>query len=128
MKTPTVLVIDDDVPVRRAIWRLLQQEGFEVLEANGGAEALAMLSDGRHVDAVTCDLSMPSMHGAQVLEALRRDWPALPVVIVSGSLTDELAAELLDAGAAACLDKLDLAALIPVVRDALVGARLRTGG
>ena len=67
------------------------------------------------------------MHGAQVLEALRRDWPALPVVIVSGSLTDQLPAELLDAGAAACLDKVDLAGLVPVVRDAMVGARLRVG-
>jgi len=127
VKAPTVLVIDDDTPVRRAIWRVLQSEGFEVLEAGGGAEALAMLSDGRHVDAVTCDLSMPSMHGAQVLEALRRDWPALPVVIVSGSLTDQLTAELLDAGAAACLDKVVLAGLVPVVRDAMVGARLRVG-
>jgi len=114
---PVVLVADEDPAMRRAIRRTL--ESFEVAEAADGAEAIAMLSSGLHVDAVTLDLDMPNMSATEALGTIHRRWPTLPVVILSANLRDE--AELLAAGAVACLDKLRLAELpailVGTVRD-----------
>lgn len=83
---PTVLVVEDEVAVRAGIRRLLEQEGYGVLEAENGAAALQLLerSDAEAVSLVLTDLRMPVMDGRQLAAALARRRPSLPIVFMSG--------------------------------------------
>jgi two-component system cell cycle sensor histidine kinase/response regulator CckA len=83
---PTVLVVEDEETLRAAIRRLLSLEGYAVLEAQNGAEALQLLlgASGGGVDLVLTDLRMPIMDGRQLAAALARNRPGLPIVFMSG--------------------------------------------
>jgi CheY-like chemotaxis protein len=81
-----VLVVEDEDALRAAIRRLLQHEGYNVLEAQNGAAALQLL-DGpaaESVGLVLTDLRMPVMDGRQLAAALARRRPSLPIVFMSG--------------------------------------------
>ena len=83
---PTVLVVEDEEMVRAGIRRLLQSEGYTVVEAQNGAQALQLLKDEatNHVALVLTDLRMPVMDGRQLAAALARLRPSLPIVFMSG--------------------------------------------
>jgi PAS domain S-box-containing protein len=83
--TERVLVVDDEEQVRRLLVRGLQQGGYQVIEASGGQEAIAILEqeEGR-IQLVVSDIAMPDMSGVELAERIRSDWPALPVLFVSG--------------------------------------------
>ncbi len=95
-----VLVVDDEALNRDMLSRRLRREGFEVLLAEGGRQALEML--GSHpVDLVLLDLMMPEMSGTQVLQELRRTWSAeaVPVLMVSAAGDGPHIVEALNLGA-----------------------------
>lgn len=82
-----VLVTDDDAMVRTVIAALLRQQGFVVVEAHDGEEALARWSrepDG--FDLVLLDLHMPRLGGVEVMERLRAMSPTVKVILLSGNL------------------------------------------
>ena len=83
---PTVLVVEDEEVLRAGIRRLLQNEGYNVLEATDGATALQLLdaTPSDHVALVLTDLRMPVMDGRQLAAALARRRPSLPIVFMSG--------------------------------------------
>jgi two-component system cell cycle sensor histidine kinase/response regulator CckA len=83
MTRPTVLVVEDEAALRTGIRRLLQDEGYNVVEAENGAAALQLLEDpdSDSISLVLTDLRMPVMDGRQ-LAARRR--PSLPIVFMSG--------------------------------------------
>jgi two-component system cell cycle sensor histidine kinase/response regulator CckA len=86
-----VLVVDDEAAVRRFATRVLEREGFGVIEAVDGAEALEILRDKRAaVDAVVSDIVMPRMNGVELLDALSISNPGLPVLLMSGYATAAL--------------------------------------
>ena len=66
-----VLAVDDDMHAVEILYRLLQKEGFEVLRAQSGREALAIVA-AEKVDVILLDVMMPEMDGFQVCEALRK--------------------------------------------------------
>ncbi len=78
-----ILVIDDEEGVRRVIGKILVRAGHDVLEAPDGKVALGLLKE-EAADLVICDLFMPEMDGVEVLRQLRRDYPNLRVVAISG--------------------------------------------
>jgi two-component system cell cycle sensor histidine kinase/response regulator CckA len=83
----TVLVVEDEDAIRASIRRLLQREGYTVLEAADGAKALELLEEDRsshQVALVLTDLRMPVMDGRQLAAALARRRPSLPIVFMSG--------------------------------------------
>ena len=85
------LVVEDDADTRVWLRRMLREEGWTVLEAANGREALARLADVAP-DVVLLDLIMPEMDGFELLEELRQDevWRRLPVVVVTAAeLSDE---------------------------------------
>ncbi len=84
---PTVLVVDDEVTLRRATERFLERQGYEVLAAPSAIEALALL-DARdwRVDVVITDMVMPGMDGRDFVRRLRARRPKLPVVCMSGHM------------------------------------------
>jgi CheY-like chemotaxis protein len=79
----TILVVDDDDAFRSMLRRTLQRIGHEVIEAAEGRAALRTLSD-RPVDLVITDIIMPTMEGIETIVALRRTYPHLRVIAISG--------------------------------------------
>jgi signal transduction histidine kinase len=79
----TILAVDDDSLVLMNVIAMLEDLGHFPLEASSGLEALELLR-GNKVDLVITDQAMPRMSGTQLIEAIRRDWPDLPVVLATG--------------------------------------------
>lgn len=97
---PPVLLVDDDAAVRRTIARYLAFEGFAVVEANNGQEALTYLRNGGEASVIVLDLRMPVMDGWAFRREQRLD-PSIeriPVVVLSGADADRFPE--LDAAAA----------------------------
>lgn len=89
----TILVIEDNVYVRSLLADVFEMEGYSVLQAGQGAEALAIMED-RQVDVILTDLRMPVMDGLKFATALRADgrYRHIPVVLLSATpLTDSRA-------------------------------------
>ena len=87
-----VLVVDDEPMVRRFAARVLRDEGFGVHEAGDGAEALELIRAGiAELEVVLSDIVMPRMDGVQLLQSLSTLRPNLPVILMSGYATDQLA-------------------------------------
>lgn len=82
---PRVLVIDDQEPIRRIIRRALENEGHEVLDASDGELGMALLDRApAPVDVVITDIFMPGMDGIQTLREIRRRFPSIKVIAISG--------------------------------------------
>lgn len=80
-----ILVVDDEEAIRAVVGRMLQAEGYEVLRARDGMEALRELKEvGGAVDLVITDLVMPGMGGRVLGQELARRYPGLPLVWMSG--------------------------------------------
>jgi two-component system NtrC family sensor kinase len=73
---PRALIVDDEVQVRRMLVRLLERRGFEVVEADSGAAALA-IAGGAQLSLVLCDVRMPGMTGIDVYRELSKNDPTL---------------------------------------------------
>lgn len=85
-----VLIADDDAATRWALSTVLRNEGFEPLEAEHGNAALQILRD-EWVDVLLLDLVMPGMNGLDVLRAVRQRDAELPVILVTGHGTEDVA-------------------------------------
>ncbi|HEX2484186.1 MAG TPA: ATP-binding protein, partial [Myxococcota bacterium] len=86
----TVLVVDDEAPVAKVAARMLAAAGMRVLLAHDGAEALALQREHRgELDLVLLDLNMPGVPGDEVYRALRREEPALRILLSSGHPAEE---------------------------------------
>jgi CheY-like chemotaxis protein len=79
-----VLVVDDDAAIRQLLRRILEEEGYSVVEAHNGRAALERMSE-RVPGAILLDLMMPEMDGFEFVDALRtrEAWRHIPVVIVT---------------------------------------------
>jgi two-component system, cell cycle sensor histidine kinase and response regulator CckA len=89
--TGTVLVVEDEPAVRRLAVRALQAEGFQVLEAGNGQEAVELLDRHRgSVQAVVADVALPVMSGPELADRLAQSHPETPVLLMSGYAADEL--------------------------------------
>src|SRR3990172_7448457 len=89
--TETILVVDDDEAVRRAMVRLLRKSGFETLEARDGSEAIHVFADrAREITAVTLDLVMPTTNGLETLTMLSAYAPSLPIVIATAYSSEDV--------------------------------------
>jgi two-component system response regulator AtoC len=93
-----VLVVDDDPGTRKVARANLGLEGFEVLVASSGAEALARLAESDPLAVVT-DLKMPDLDGIALMERAHAERPALPFVLVTAHATVETAVQALQRGA-----------------------------
>jgi len=83
--TPVVLVIvDDEEPIRIAVRRVLEGDGYHVIEAENGAKAVTLLKDDRTVHVLMADLEVPELAGGEMVRQLRQKRPALRVLYVTG--------------------------------------------
>jgi EAL domain-containing protein (putative c-di-GMP-specific phosphodiesterase class I) len=109
-----LLVVDDDQALRAMMAELLEQEGFDVLTAADGAQALGLVAGGGF-DAVLSDIIMPDVGGLDLLRAVRARDLDLPVVLMTGNPDVGSAARAVDYGALRYLIK-------PVEPDTLIEA------
>ncbi|HEY4971870.1 MAG TPA: response regulator [Steroidobacteraceae bacterium] len=85
-RTPTILIVDDEVLIRMAVSDFLQECGFKVLEAGTAAEAIEMIQSNQStLDIVFSDIRMPGeMDGFGLSKWIRQNRPGLPVILASG--------------------------------------------
>lgn len=88
---PSILVVDDEGPVRRFALRVLEREGYSVVEARDGLEAFELIKQGHLFEAVVSDIVMPRMNGVELMQTLSASYPELPVILMSGYATNALA-------------------------------------
>ena len=81
----SILVVDDEASVRNTIRRALESQGFEVLEASDGLEAMEQFGqDGAGIGLVILDIVMPRLSGWDVLNQMKSLVPDIPIILVSG--------------------------------------------
>src|SRR5207245_5955015 len=95
--TPVVLVVDDEVQIRRFLRAGLEVDGFSVQDAETGADALRWATL-KPPDLVILDLGLPDMDGAEVLERLRA-WSSVPLIVLSVRSNEPEKVRLLESGA-----------------------------
>ncbi|CAH2602070.1 Histidine kinase [Rhodovastum atsumiense] len=126
-----VLIVDDEDMLRETLAAGLEDAGFGVMTAPGGAAALRLLDTGAKVDVLISDLSMPGMGGLALIEEARRRRPGLPALLFTG-YADEATHRALTAGPAGAFVLLGKPATIAQITgrvEALLaaGAQVATG-
>jgi PAS domain S-box-containing protein len=82
---PRILLVDDDNDVRSVAATMLGDAGYDVIEASSGAAALDALERGdEHVEMILVDVVMPGINGVEFAAIVRRGWPDLPVLLMTG--------------------------------------------
>jgi CheY-like chemotaxis protein len=105
---PNVLVVDDSAIDRTRAGRLLEKgDGIHVAYAVDGRAALEEIKS-RIPDLIVTDLQMPEMNGLELVEAIKREYPAIPVVLMTARGSEDIAAEALRKGAASYVPKIRL--------------------
>ncbi len=99
-----ILIVDDEVSMRKNLVDLLSSRGYSVTEAGDGLEALQAVSDNRF-DLVLLDLNLPGMDGITALGEIRNSQPDLPVIIFTAYGTSERAIRAMKAGAYDYMEK-----------------------
>jgi serine phosphatase RsbU (regulator of sigma subunit) len=122
----TILAIDDDELVRDSLSIYLEDSGYKVIQANGGAAGLKLFAEVSP-DLVLCDLRMPDIDGLSVIARLAEDSPETPVIVISGAGMIQDVVEALRLGATDYLVKPigDLTVLEHSVNTALQAADLK---
>ncbi|AKT40432.1 sigma-54-dependent transcriptional regulator [Chondromyces crocatus] len=125
---PTILVVDDERNIRRTLDMVLRGEGFHVVEAASGEDALKLLSHGgTPVELAIVDLMLPGMNGLDLLDRIRQDDTTrdLPVIVISGHATVHDAVKAIKLGAGDFFEKpLNRERILVGVRNALKTSRL----
>jgi two-component system KDP operon response regulator KdpE len=93
-----ILVVDDEISIRRALHTTFQELGFRIVEAARGEEALALVRTNRF-DAVLLDINMPGMSGIETCKTMRGLFPRIPILMLTVRDTEDDKVEALDAGA-----------------------------
>lgn len=110
-----ILVVDDEEEVRKTIRLQLKDTGLEVVEAEDGKKAIEVL-DAENVtlvDAILCDVRMPNVNGVEAIAYFRREYPHIPVIVLTGYPDVKLAVEFMKEGVVEYLVK-------PVEKEKLV--------
>jgi CheY-like chemotaxis protein len=85
MSHRTSLVVDDEPSVRTFIGAVLRSDGFQTIEAENGVQALELMRKlGTGVDLLVSDIKMPKMDGITLACSVRAEFPAIPLILVSG--------------------------------------------
>lgn len=118
---PKILIIEDEAAIRRVLVKILTEENdtYEVIEAADGLEGIEFIKK-EDFDLVLCDIKMPKMDGVEVLEAVKKIKPEIPMVMISGHGDLDTAVNTMRLGAFDYISKPpDLNRLLHTVRLAL---------
>lgn len=93
-----ILIVDDEESIRNLLKRILEKEGYHCIPAADAEEASIFLSENI-VDLVFSDINMPGRSGIQLLEEIRREYPTIGTIIITGNRDREMADVAISAGA-----------------------------
>lgn len=116
-----ILIIEDEAAIRRVLVKILSEENetYEVIESQDGLEGIELIKK-EDFDLVLCDIKMPKMDGVEVLEAVKKIKPEIPIVMISGHGDLDTAVNTMRLGAFDYISKPpDLNRLLNTVRIAL---------
>ena len=99
MVPTVVLLVDDEVPFVEAMSRRLKKRNLSILTSFSGEEALDKLSTNGNIDVVILDVKMPGMDGIETLREIKKGYPLLEVIMLTGHATVESAIEGMRLGA-----------------------------
>ncbi|PYO73048.1 MAG: hybrid sensor histidine kinase/response regulator [Gemmatimonadetes bacterium] len=123
----TILLVEDEAPVRAVTRQLLERNGYTVLEAADGPAALALVDGGRGhlpVDLLLTDVIMPGMSGRELANQLKARWPTIRVLFMSGYTDDAVVRHgMLEPGLAYLEKPFRPAALLRKVREVVQSGR-----
>lgn len=98
MPAKSILIVDDETSVRESLEKVLSKAGYATWTANSGHEALALLAH-HQVDIVLSDLKMPDGDGVELLKNIKKDYPDIEVILLTGYGTIETAVDAMREGA-----------------------------
>jgi DNA-binding NtrC family response regulator len=99
-----ILVVDDDAIVIKSCRRILEAEGFEVMTVPGADEALEKIKSSEF-DLLLMDVKMPKHDGIFLMREIKKNWPDIPIIVMSGYPTPETIADVLKLGATQFIPK-----------------------
>lgn len=125
MKTIRVLLVDDEVEFMETLVKRMRKRGLDVQGVKSGEEALDHLA-GEQPDVVVMDVKMPGMNGIEVLKQIKKRWPMVEVIMLTGHASLELAMQGMESGAYDYLMKpMDLDELLYKIEDAYDSLKLK---
>lgn len=125
-----ILVVDDEEEVRKTIRLQLKGTGLEVVEAEDGKKGIEMLDseNALTMDAILCDVRMPKVNGVEAISYFRREYPSIPVIVLTGYPDVKLAVDFLKEGVVEYLVKpVEKSKLVDVITNA-ISHRTLVGG
>jgi len=121
----TILIIDDEPGIRNTVRDILEDEKYQVRTAEDGPIGLEIIHN-ENIDIVILDVWLPRMGGIDVLKAIKKDWPSIEIIIISGHASIDLAVNAVKLGAFDFIEKpLSIDRLLTAVRNAKAIADLR---
>lgn len=121
---PSILIVDDEPSILKSLSGLLTDEGFEVITADNGYEALKLI-DTEAPDLVVLDIWMPGIDGIETLKEIKKSNAVLPVIIITGHGNVETAVKATKLGAFDLIEKpLNIDKIIVAINNALNFRRL----
>ncbi len=87
----TILLVEDDDVVRMLTVEVLEELDYQVLQAENGTDAMAIINSDQHLDLLMSDIGLPGMSGQQLMAAAREVRPDLPVLFASGYAAQDYA-------------------------------------
>ncbi len=98
---PTILVIDDEEDIRSIVKHHLVKANYKVIEAENGEQAIEKINEGDNpltIDAAICDIRMPKINGVEAISYFRKEYPSVPVIVITGFPDTNLAVSLMKKG------------------------------
>ncbi len=115
----TLLIVEDEMLVRALAVETFEAEGFHVLEAGDGREALDLLLSDTPIDLLLTDVKLPHFNGYQIAQKAAAHRPGLKVVFMTGYANDPMSPEMREAGMRMILKPYQLSELVRLVEDTL---------
>jgi two-component system chemotaxis response regulator CheY len=97
-----VLIVDDEPNIRKVVRMTLEKDGYEVLEAQDGQEAMEIIQRGENpmtLNVIITDIRMPKVNGIEAMTYFKKEWPSVPLIVLTGFPDVEMATSLLQQGA-----------------------------
>lgn len=124
MAIANILLVDDEIPFVDTMIKRLTKRNMDVLPAYGGEEALKKLKENKRVEVVILDVKMPGMDGIETLKEIKKAFPLVEVIMLTGHATVESAIDGMKLGAFDYLMKpSDIDVLVEKVTDAAAAKR-----
>ena len=120
MARANILLVDDEVPFVETLTRRLNRRGMDIISVLSGEEALDLLAKNTDIEIVVLDVKMPGMNGLETLAEIKRNYPQIEVIILTGHSAIESAIKGMRLGAFDYLTKpCELEALAQKIRQAI---------